>query len=385
VPTVEEVEPWVETIIRLWDDGKLYRECSDKAKTHARRWHPDRVTPRYVEFFKNLVNGQLSIDNGQKQEMSNPQSAIRNPQSHGFTSIVIVTHNQLEFTHLSVASIEQHTTEPHELILIDNASTDGTVEYLKSLGEQAASAANRTNPLRRVTVVVNTENQGFPKAANQGIQAATGQQIVLINNDTIVTAGWLTRLLRALEGDPTVGMVGPVSNFVSGPQQIDVPYEWRMTGGGCRDRTEEGSGFGVQGSGGVEGSALSVQGSGRDKQLDAVQKFARAWGEANTGRIHETDRLVGFCLLIKREVVEKIGLLDERFGIGNFEDDDYCRRAREAGYRLVIARDAFVHHFGGATFIGAKVDHGAVMRENERLFLEKWAGDRVQGSGPNCQ
>ena len=73
-------------------------------------------------------------------------------------------------------------------------------------------------------------------------------------------------------------------------------------------------------------------------------------------------------------MVEAIGLLDEQFGIGCFEDDDYCLRAIQAGYRAVIAGDAFVHHFGGRTFVGSGVDFGALMRENERRFREKWAG-----------
>jgi hypothetical protein len=88
--------------------------------------------------------------------------------------------------------------------------------------------------------------------------------------------------------------------------------------------------------------------------------------------IVETDRLVGFCLLIRRGLIDKVGLLDERFGIGCFEDDDYCLRARQAGYRAVMARDAFIHHHGGATFQGSGVDFAAVMRKNEQVFRAKW-------------
>ena len=95
----------------------------------------------------------------------------------------------------------------------------------------------------------------------------------------------------------------------------------------------------------------------------------------------DTDRLVGFCLLIRRAVIERIGLLDERFGIGCFDDDDYCLRAIRAGWRAVIARDAFVHHYGGRTFLGSGVDYAAILRENERRFRAKWssAGDELGG------
>jgi hypothetical protein len=80
-----------------------------------------------------------------------------------------------------------------------------------------------------------------------------------------------------------------------------------------------------------------------------------------------------FCLLIRREVIDAIGLLDERFGLGCFEDDDYTLRAIQAGYRAVVAVDALIHHYGGRTFVGSGIDTGAWMQENQRRFLDKWA------------
>ena len=237
----------------------------------------------------------------------------------GLTSIIIVTFNQLEYTRQCVESIRRMTDEPYELIFVDNASSDGTVEYLKSLAG--------------ATVIENAENRGFPAAVNQGIAAATGNQVLLLNNDTIVTTGWLRRMLTALDSDPKVGLVGPCSNFVGSEQQIDVGYE----------------------------------------SLTALDAFAWEWGKAHDRKLVDTRRLIGFCLLIRREVIDAIGLLDERFGIGCFEDDDYCLRAIDAGWRAVIAQDAFVHHFGGRTFVGSGLDHAAILRENEQRFREKWA------------
>jgi O-antigen biosynthesis protein len=236
----------------------------------------------------------------------------------GVTSIILVTHNQLEYTRSCVESVRRLTDEPYELIVVDNASTDGTLNFFR--GVPGAK------------VIANRDNRGFPAAVNQGLAVASGDQILLLNNDTIVTTGWLRRLLSALHSDPAIGLVGPCSNCVSGPQQVEAGYE----------------------------------------TLAALDGFA--WERAKTldGLRDDTNRLVGFCLLIRRAVIDAIGSLDERFGVGCFEDDDYCLRALRAGYRAVIARDAFVHHFGGRTFVGSGADFGAIMRENERRFREKW-------------
>lgn len=243
----------------------------------------------------------------------------RQRPEHGLTSIVIVTHNQLSYTRRCIDSIRYRTREPYELIVVDNGSTDGTMEYLESLGE--------------ITLVANAENRGFPAAANQGIRASRGHQVLLLNNDTLVTTGWLDRMLRALHRDPLVGLVGPCSNNVSGNQQVRINYT----------------------------------------ALTSLDGFAWEWGKAHDGEFAATDRLVGFCLLIRRAVIDRIGELDERFGIGNFEDDDFTLRAAEAGFRAVIARDAFVHHFGSQTFRASGVDLNRVLQENAELFRQKWA------------
>ena len=94
---------------------------------------------------------------------------------------------------------------------MDNASTDGTVQYLRALDG--------------VLVIANDANRGFPAAVNQGIAVASRRQVLLLNNDTVVTTGWLGRMLRAHHVNRAVGLGGPVSNFVSGPQQVEVGYD----------------------------------------------------------------------------------------------------------------------------------------------------------------
>ena len=235
---------------------------------------------------------------------------------------MIVTFNEITFTRQCLDSIRLLTDEPYEVVVVDNGSTDGSVEYLRAMGD--------------VRLIENDSNRGFPAAANQGIAAATGKNVLLLNNDVLVTTGWLGRMLRALRGGrDSVGLVGPHSNFVSGPQQIEVSYE----------------------------------------NIAALDGFAWDFGKAQNGVMVEVSRLVGFCLLIKRELIDAIGLLDEQFGIGCFEDDDYCLRAIAAGFRAVIAADAFVHRYGSRTFLGSGVDAVAPMRENHQKFLGKWSAN----------
>ncbi|QDU10762.1 glycosyltransferase [Gimesia aquarii] len=249
-------------------------------------------------------------------------TATKRPQpDYGLTSIIIVTHNQLPYTQQCIDSLRMRTDEPYELIFVDNGSTDGTPAYLNTLAD--------------AKFILNSENRGFPAAVNQGIEIASGNNILLLNNDTLLTTGWLNRLLTQLHSSAEIGIVGPVSNNVSGPQQIPISYT----------------------------------------DLSSLDGFAWDWGKRHDQQSLDEERLVGFCMLMKREVVNQIGTLDEQFGIGCFEDDDFCRRAITAGYRTVIAVGAFVHHFGSRSFIGSGADFAGIMQENERKYRKKWQSD----------
>jgi len=237
-------------------------------------------------------------------------------------SIVILTRNRLDVTKECLASIQCHTPEPHEIILIDNGSTDGTVEWLRG---QAVAKGN-------YTLQENKENLGFAAGCNQGILSANGQYVLLLNNDVVVTPGWLGGMLECF-ADPEVGIVGPVTNNISGVQQWPwVNYE----------------------------------------EAGGLVPFAVRFRAENRYRRISVRRIVGFCMMFPMGLAEQIGLLDEQFGSGNFEDDDYCLRAALEGYRNVIAGDVFIHHVGSASFLGNSIDYTAAMLKNQALFNEKW-------------
>ncbi|MEW9123297.1 MAG: glycosyltransferase [Thermotaleaceae bacterium] len=238
------------------------------------------------------------------------------------TSIILLTFNQLHFTKLCVDSIRKYTDEgTYEIIVIDNHSTDGTAAWLKEQED--------------IQALFNDENLGFPKGCNQGIKLATGDNILLLNNDVIVTPHWLSNLTRCLCSAEDIGAVGAVTNSCSNYQTIPISY----------------------------------------KNMEEMIPFAQKHNLSNRSLWEERTRLIGFCLLIKKEVVEKIGLLDERFSPGNFEDDDYCHRIRRAGYRLILCKDTFIHHFGSVSFGKDREKFGDILSINRKKFMDKWGFD----------
>jgi GT2 family glycosyltransferase len=238
------------------------------------------------------------------------------------TSIVVLTFNQLEVTKLCVDSLFMHTRD-FELVIVDNASTDGTVPYLKAL------AAEHDN----IKLILNVNNRGFAGGCNQGIAASTGSHVVLLNNDTVVSEGWLDGLIQAAATEG-VGIVGPRTNCIVGPQQVnEIAYD--------------------------------------PQTLQGFETFAREWRAGNRN-IWQTTRVIGFCMVIRRDVIDQIGGLDTTFGTGNFEDDDYCLRAQVAGFKIAVTDAVFIHHFGSVTFKGQKVDYRRTMDRNWALFKRKW-------------
>jgi len=256
------------------------------------------------------------------------------PQLFGMplTSIIILTFNQLKFTKECLKSILEYTKIPYELILVDNGSIDGTKEYLNIFAQDH----------NNVKLIFNDRNLGFAAGNNQGLEKAKGNYILLLNNDVVVTEGWLERLLSHLEQSPDISMVGPMSNVVSGPQLVEKVFY----GNNMRN----------------------------------MDTFALDFAARNSGKMTSTMRLVGFCLLIRKEVFDVIGVFDENYNSGNFEDDDLCLRSFIAGYQNIIAGDVFIHHYGSMTFKGNAIDYQATMKDNLQYFSHKWK-DFVEVSG----
>jgi GT2 family glycosyltransferase/glycosyltransferase involved in cell wall biosynthesis len=242
---------------------------------------------------------------------------------HPRVSIIVVTYGNWQLTRLCLDSVFRTALHPNlEVIVIDNASSDETPRCLTELA--------RTHSALRV--ILNEENRGFAAANNQGLDVATGDVLVLLNNDTVPARGWVPRMLRHLE-NREIGLVNAVTNFSGNESRIEVPYT----------------------------------------SLEDMPSFAEQYATRHDGESFDIHVAAMYCVGMRRDAFERIGPLDEAFRIGMFEDDDYSHRARLAGYRVVCAEDVFVHHFGQASFRKIpEAEYEALFRRNRNLFEQKW-------------
>jgi GT2 family glycosyltransferase len=253
-----------------------------------------------------------------------PDLFVPHDPAVALVSIVVVSFNNLLFTRLCLESLLANTEYPnYEVLVVDNASTDGTVEYLRRLAPMYP----------QVRLLLNDANVGFAAANNRALEQAAGEMLTLLNNDTIVPKGWLTGLVRHLQ-NPEIGLVGPTANRLGNEAEIETSYQ----------------------------------------TYSEFEEFAATVGKRGETELFDIGIGSMFCLALRGDTFERLGPLDEQFGVGMFEDDDYSMRAREAGLRVVCAENLFVHHFGGASFgkLAASGEFGPLFHANRRRWEAKW-------------
>jgi len=237
--------------------------------------------------------------------------------------VIIPTFNGQDQLNDCLKSLIRSEVRPREIIVVDNGSVP-PIEVPTG-----------------VQLIRSETNLGFAKASNLGAAECTSKYLLFLNDDTVVASTAIGRLIQAIEQSAGIAAVGPVSNNCGHFQRIDVTYT----------------------------------------SLENLDMFANQLSCLEP-QVQETDMLVGFCLLVTREVLERVGPFDESFGIGMFEDNDLSYRIRRNGYRMLVCRSAFVHHIGSQTFASVDPTHSAtqqLLQTNEAKFLSKWSQDIASG------
>ena len=265
-----------------------------------------------------------------------PPRPIHSPNTRQ-VDIVVCVHNAMEDVERCLDSIIHHTAQPYSIILIDDGSDNPTQQLLIRFASK-----NSTILIRNEYAV------GYTRAANQGLKATNGDFVVLLNSDTIVTPGWVERMLTCLESDLKIGIVGPLSNTASWQSipKIESTGDWATN--------------------------PLPQGITTEKMAELVEQYS--------GYLFpDLPFLNGFCLLIRREVMNQIGFFNEElFGEGYGEENDFCLRARKAGWKLALADQVFVYHAQSRSYSSERRKQ---LAEQAGIILAKKYGQRTIDQG----
>ncbi|MDF2802139.1 MAG: glycosyl transferase [Anaerocolumna sp.] len=235
------------------------------------------------------------------------------------TSIVILSFNQFEFTKNCLESIRSYTEVPYEIIIVDNNSNQETIDFLEQQTD--------------ILLIRNLTNKGFASGCNQGIKSASGDYILLLNNDTVVTPNYLSNMIKVLESESKATIVGPYTNNTIGKQKLNIELDY----------------------------------SNKDAIIEYGAKIAD-----NKYNPIMTPRLIGFCMLLRKDLIGKENLFDEAFKIGNYEDDDLCIRTLLNGNKMYICNNSFVYHYKRGSFDRNKMNFEDISLHNKLVLEEKW-------------
>jgi GT2 family glycosyltransferase/glycosyltransferase involved in cell wall biosynthesis len=261
------------------------------------------------------------------------------------TGVVIVSYNAAEAVRVTLASLRRaRNVASYKLVLIDNASNE-----LQRAQIRAAMQYHIAEVGAAWRYIESVDNRGFAGGNNIGISEFIDDDelshICLLNSDVVVTDGWLDRMLAS-----RAEIVSAVTNKADSEQCVPVDYE--LTLEECLEPGTEDM---------------------REEAYAKVAAFADRWHTAWAGNIVEAEPTF-FCVLMTRTACRTVGLLDETFFPGGFEDDDYCMRARQAGCSLELVRSAFIHHWGSASFGQLQYEYFNERAQHNKKYLESKHG-----------
>jgi len=333
----DDPDSFAEAVCRLYTDSVLWEKLAHQGKNYIEQHYGGAaVYEKLCQLLKgfNLLPSPLPdfsevptpdflrLPNFVKTLNANPIQLPDAPQPR--VSIIIPVFNKALYSYNCLLAIQACDPEiSKEVIIVNNASTDETATLLTQL--QGA-----------FTVINNSENQGFVQACLQGVEVAKGEFLLFLNNDTQVTPGWLSKMLKVMDTDPKVGITGAKLIYPNGR---------------------------LQEAGGIIFNDGSGYNYGRS-QNPLLPQFNQS---------REVDYCSGACLMVRKSVWEQLGGFDLRYAPAYYEDTDLCFAARQAGYKVFYCHESqVIHHEGITAGKDIKSGYKAYQVENRKKFQEKW-------------
>ncbi|HSX27604.1 MAG TPA: glycosyltransferase [Patescibacteria group bacterium] len=311
------------------------------------RNHPDfALVPHQSEYKSALVLEQAlegeKVDPSESQPFTTIKRRVIAAERNRKIDIIYCVHDALEDVKKCLISVAKYKKNSNlKLIIVDDGSNKSTAKYLKDF---AGSHRSWTSLLRNQTAV------GYTKAANIGLRSSQAEMVILLNSDTIVTDGWTEKMSDALFKIKGVGIVGPLSSAAS-HQSIPSSQSTQNQ------------------------TAINTLPDGLTP--DDMNSYCEAW--ATSSPAIRVPLVHGFCFGIKRDLIDKIGLFnEENFPNGYGEENDYCFRATEAGFGLVIATNTYIFHAKSKSYKDKR--RIALMKEGNAKIGLTYGKDRVRRS-----
>jgi len=263
-------------------------------------------------------------------------------------SVSIATANHRQMLRECLDSIYGNTARVSlEVFVIDSGSVDGTIEMV-------------TTDFPAVRVIRNQRFRGYSAANNQALLECTGRYAMILNDDTLIERGAFDKMVAFMDAHPEVGAVGPYLQNRDGTHQRSSYVGFPSLRTECFTRA----------------FPLSWLWNRRQRSLPPYSDYVDPYGTYNGDPLHvrRVKHLMGACILVRREVVEMVGVLDEGFFL-TYEDQDWCKRIDEAGWQVVYYPEARIVHLGGETVRGLQ-GYGRIYRES-RYYFQKKHFDRI--------
>jgi GT2 family glycosyltransferase len=274
---------------------------------------------------KTIINRRKEYGNNNDWEKRGTQLEKLVINKTPLISVVVLCYNNLEYTKECLKYYDTLTKYPNnELIIVDNMSTDGSREYLKDYFQ------TKKNNIR---LVLNCKNYGFSGGNNTGLELCRGDYIVMLNNDTCPLDQWLYQLVRPLIQDKTIGLISPLTNEIGNEGKFFLNF----------NNTE-----------------------------DLRLKIMEYNNKNNLGRLYVSN-VAFFCVAMSKEIYNQVGKMDSNYGVGWFEDDDYCYRVKQKGYKIGIQKDSFIYHKGSATMNIIPDNKKELFERNKKYYENKFS------------